>query len=262
MSYSSLIEKLTIKEITYKQVADKQKSIVRLFPSFHDRVAKVKAHGGTQLTKVEGEVWTFRVKSGDDARFKRGDVYSVRVFFDNVEKAISEGAAHRDNWTKDGKHLNLSKLGGWCVFHCDLAFSCNCKASQFWGPNYQRTQIGAELDHDEQRPPNIRNPNQDGLNCKHVQNLADTLPFYGQTFAVEVLKKYFSKFILDLEKKILAKRFNSKSTPQVEPKEEKPVTNAQPKPVAPKEPIKKLSPAQDLENDKFTKGEENEEEQE
>ena len=278
MSYQSLTNKLF--EVKYKEVADKQKSIVNLFPSFYDRVNKVKEHGGTQLTKTEGEVWTFKVRAGDDARFKRGDVYSVRVFFDGIENSIEEGAKQRGNWTKSGEHLNLSALGAWGINHCDLSFSCNCKASRYWGPNYQRTQVGAELDHDEQRPPDVRNPNQYGINCKHVQNLMDTLQFYSGTFATEILKKYYSKFILDLEKKLLKKKFNgaTKAKPVAQPetpetnkldvsksqqeeefnqgepeeteKEEMAKLKGKPQ-VKKSEPIKKLSPKQEQEAEDF-----------
>ena len=108
----------------------------------------------------------------------------------------------------------------------------------------------------------------------------DTLQFYSGTFATEILKKYYSKFILDLEKKLLKKKFNgaTKAKPVAQPetpetnkldvsksqqeeefnqgepeeteKEEMAKLKGKPQ-VKKSEPIKKLSPKQEQEAEDF-----------
>jgi len=181
-------------ELNYTDIANKQRSIVNLFPPFRGRVDTVKNNGGVRMVGYSKDLWKFTVASGTE----QGKSYTIRVFFADVENAIRTGAEQRGNWTKDGQHLNLNKIGHWVIVHAELLLSCTCPASQFWGPNYQRTKDRAELDHDEIRPPKIRNPHEYGINCKHVQVIFDVLPFYNGTMATQ-LKKYYKDFIINLE---------------------------------------------------------------
>jgi hypothetical protein len=231
--FTGLIESI-LKEIDFGDIKNRQQSIVKLFPSFRDRVKNVNnfngSKAGAHLIKKERDLWTFSVGSGTTKDL----IYTDRVFFDKVDWAIKQAATMRGNWTNDGKHLNLTKVGQFVLMHADLGLSCNCPASLYWGPNYQRTRVGAELDHDEVRPAKIRNPHEYGINCKHLQSVMDALPFYGNDMAQE-LKKYYSDFILKVEKQMLKKQFNApdkeepveQPKPEINPEKEKPEEFAQ-----------------------------------
>lgn len=57
----------------------------------------------------------------------------------------------------------------------DLEVKCDCPAFLYWGYKY----IAWELDYgieQENRPPDIRNPNRDGTVCKHLYNVFTVLP--------------------------------------------------------------------------------------
>ena len=245
--YSSLLE------MSYSQLAAKQQNIVNLFPTFRDRVKKVANNGGVTLSKKENALWTFTVQSGDEKRHAAGITYTVRIYFAEVENAIESGAKERGNWTKDGQHLNLNKLGQWVIMHADLGVSSTSPGDQFWGPNYQRTRAGAELDHEENRPPVIRNPNEFGIMGKHLQLVFDVLPFYAGTMATE-LKKYYRDFIVGIEADMLKKRFKSpKATPKaVQKPEEKPAPGTQGRNL-------KLTPKEEQDEEEFKNPEEDSE---
>lgn len=205
------LDESLIYELKYADIVKKQKSIVKLFPTFYNRVKKVMANGGIKSFKADKDLWTFEVNSGDPARHAKGITYHVQVYFAGVPTVLEQLAKDKQYWTRDGKKLNLNALGRGVIYGAELLLSTESPGDQFWGPNYQRTMAGAQWDREETRPPNIRNPQQFGLNGKHVQLVLDVLPFYTQTMAKE-LRKYYSKLILDLEKKTLHAEYNPKQT--------------------------------------------------
>ena len=196
-------------ELTYRDIVKKQQSIVKLFPSFYQRVAQVARNGGVELVKAERDLWTFRSQSGDPVRHAKGITYLIQIYFAGVPTLLEQLAKDKLYWTKDGKHLNLNALGRGVIYGAELLLSTESPGDQFWGPNYQRTMAGAQWDREENRPPNIRNPNQYGLNGKHVQLVLDVLPFYTSTMGKE-LKKNYRELIVDLEKKALHAEYNPK----------------------------------------------------
>lgn len=50
----------------------------------------------------------------------------------------------------------------------DVKIHCQCPAFQYWGPAYNSTQEGYNLEGREHRPPDVRDPNREVKICKHV----------------------------------------------------------------------------------------------
>ena len=201
-------------EMTFADLVKKQKSVVRLFPTQKDREKKVAGNGGAKLTGVERGLFTFTVASGDPARHAAGVTYITHVQFNGVEQALERAASDKRNWTRDGRHLNLNALGRVVIYDTDLKVSCNCQASQYWGFNYIKTKTDTEYNYPEDRSPDIRNPSQYGITCKHFGWILDVLPFYTAT-AGGMLKKFYRDFIVDLEKKALHAEYNPEHRAEV-----------------------------------------------
>ena len=246
-----------IYELRFADIVKKQKSVVKLFPSEYEREKAVGKNGGAKLTSINRDLLTFQLASGDDQRHAAGVTYITHVQFLGVEQVLERAAMDRKNWTKDQRHLNLNALGRAVLYGSDLKLSCNCPASQYWGFNYIKTQSDTEYNYPEDRSPDIRNKNQYGVVCKHFGLTLSVLPFYAVTVGT-MLKNFYGKFILDLEKTATHNQFNpeQEETPQATPK---PVAN---KPEVKKPVVKKLAPKEEEQaEDEFKNGEPGDEEE-
>jgi hypothetical protein len=184
-----------LNEISLANINRKQRSITKLFPSFHDRVEAVADKGGVRLRKLEPKVWRFKVHSGT----KNNKWYSLNFQIKDIDSLITKHVSNKKLWTKSGEHVDLRKVARAIFFDADVNVSCSCPASQYWGPNYQLTQADAKYGRQERRPPDIRNPHRYGTACKHLQALLYVLPFYISTVA-KWLKDNYSGLIASLEK--------------------------------------------------------------
>jgi len=68
------------------------------------------------------------------------------------------------------------------MFEGDVALHCTCPSFLFWGYQYLLTQIDAAVI-PETRPPNVRNPKQRGIVCKHLNRALRSFPFFASDFA-------------------------------------------------------------------------------
>jgi hypothetical protein len=118
-----------------------------------------------------------------------------------IKKAIANDTK-KQLWAKDGKNVDVSKLAIELFRNMDVEIFCSCPAFSFWGPAYTLTQAGAKYTKPENRPPNIRNPRQDGCQCKHSSLLWKVLPMYTSTMA-KWLNMYYLGFIGGAEQKVL-----------------------------------------------------------
>jgi len=185
--YGSLVNDLI--EATFSDLTRKQRSITRLFPTFHDRVRAIGSMGGLRLRNVDKDNWYFRVHSGT-----KNDVwYEVIVHFKNIVPRIQELVADRRLWVSDRSRVDLRKLADRFLKKVHIQLYCSCPAFQYWGPAYilSLSKYDAKYSDPETRPPRKRNPRQYGAYCKHTAAMMKTLPFYTTTVA-KWLKDFYS----------------------------------------------------------------------
>ena len=179
-----------LNELTYNGFVRKQKSVTSLFPTFHQRVAAVASRGGIELMSQFPEVWQFKVSSGT----KPGVRYDVALKFKNIPEMIKKFASDRRLWNKAGTNVDLRLLSSEILNNVDMEADCSCPADTFWGPEYIKTKRDAQFGDKEYRPPDVRNPRQYGIICKHSHEVFADLPMYNSTFANH-LKSFYSKDI-------------------------------------------------------------------
>jgi len=187
MGYMKLLE------LTYTELRKKQDDITYLFPSFKDRVKQVSRNGGTRLIKQKGDVWQFKTKSGTDS----GVRYDNWVRFKDLDKQIRKFAKDKKVWLSDGSRIDLIKLATKIMMKGDFELFCSCPAYRFWGPAYILTKNKAKYTEPERRLPKIRNPQQRGAYCKHLQIVMEVLPMY-----IGTLAKYLGSKYSDVIKKV------------------------------------------------------------
>lgn len=225
---------IPIEEVTLGNIDRKQQSITKLFPTFHDRVDAVGEKGGVKLDKIEPKVWRFKVHSGT----KENKWYDVNFHIKDIKALIKKYVSQTKLWTQDKSHADLRKVARGIFFDADVQVECSCPAAQYWGPNYQLTQKKAKYGKKEHRPPNIRNPKQYGILCKHLQALVNVLPFYITSIA-KWLKNNYQDYISKVEELI-------KRTKKIKPAPKK-VTKPAPKAEVEKPELKKApKPEKDI----------------
>ena len=73
--------------------------------------------------------------------------------------------------------LNFKERANLAIFG-DLEVSCNDPSWLYWGYKYIATQLDYNEGDSENRAPKIRNPNEEGVVCKHLISVLKALPFY------------------------------------------------------------------------------------
>ena len=186
----SLFDKIL--EVAHAGIVAKQKSVTRLFPTFNDRVKKIKSNGGLKLIAQKADYWKFKVHSGT----KSGTWYAVYLRFKDIESTIHELVLDRRLWVKAGDKVDLRKLAHELMYSNALQVDCSCPADLYWGKQYIRSlgKYDAKFGDKETRPPVKRNPKQYGMVCKHLQALFDAYPFYEGTMA-KWIRTHYGKIV-------------------------------------------------------------------
>lgn len=70
---------------------------------------------------------------------------------------------------KHKERVNLAMAG-------DVQVHCECPAYKYWGYHYINSELDAEADKPERRFPGVRNPNLEGIGCKHIAQVLMVLP--------------------------------------------------------------------------------------
>lgn len=179
-------------EATLKDLARKQRSVTRLFPTFYKRVKKVSDKGGLRFMNMEEGKWTFAVHSGTKDRLW----YNVEIRFLNINDVLERAVSNLRLWKKDRSGVDMRKLAGPVLFNTELQMACNDPSDLYWGYQYIRSKpkYNAMAGDKEDRPPRVRNPRQLGAYCKHIQAVVNQLPLYEGTFA-KFLTKYYKETI-------------------------------------------------------------------
>ena len=186
-----MYELTTLLEATLGNLARKQKSIVRLFPTFPDRVKNVGLRGGVRLDSWDDDTWKFKVHSGTETALW----YDVVFQFLNVEELLDELVANTRLWNKGRTKINLNKLGRAFLNKVDVKIDCSCPAQLYWGGAYivSLPKYDAKHGEPETRSPRVRNPKKYGAHCKHLQAVMKVLPFH-----VNQIAKWIKQYHMDI----------------------------------------------------------------
>lgn len=182
---------ITLLEATLGNLARKQKSIVRLFPTFADRVKNVGLRGGVRLDSWDDDTWKFKVHSGTEMSLWYDNVLQ----FLNVEETLNALVANTRLWNKTRTKINLNKLGRAFMKKVQVKISCSCPAQKFYGGDYiiSLPKYDAKYGEPENRPPRVRNPKKYGAYCKHLQAVMKVLPFHANQIA-----KWINQYHMDI----------------------------------------------------------------
>jgi hypothetical protein len=184
----------TLLEYTFSDTLRKQKTISQQFPTFDDRVDAVKAAGGVRLQKIEPDRLTFKVASVSNP----GGWYTVKLGFLNPIFTLQDLIERdREVWASEENEdaLDYNILAQKFLARVDLLWDCTCPADLYWGYEYIRTDKGAQADHEENRPPKIRNPRQYGFGCKHLDLVWRELAGTYLDDVERFIRKYYARWI-------------------------------------------------------------------
>lgn len=189
-------------EADMSTIQRKQKSITKLFPTFQDRVKAVQNRGGVSLKRKGADAWNFEIASGTTDGVK----YDAVVHFKDIESTLRKLATDRRLWTSDKKSVDYDKLAKKFLSKVDLQTGCSCPAIKFYGGDFllSRPKYDAKYGDKENRPPDIRNPKQYGLVCKHIHLLFMTLNLYTKTIS-NWLEEFWGDVIKEVEVETLKK---------------------------------------------------------
>lgn len=106
--------------------------------------------------------------------FERKDPDAIRYLF------LVQGL---ETWSHDGGHIvelkfDLETQQAGLIsrpVNDDVHVFCQCPAFQYWGPAYNSTNEKYNLDHIENRPPDIRDPERRIKICKHIYRVSRML---------------------------------------------------------------------------------------
>lgn len=103
----------------------------------------------------------------------------------------------------------------------DIQVHCNDPSFLYWGYQYICSQLNAAI-YQEIRPPHVRNPDERGIVCKHLNRVLRALPFYNGDIAHVISQQWGGK--LDekaqqaiREREMLQQQMNALPPQQVEP---------------------------------------------
>ena len=142
------------------------------------------------LDKIIGSTLYFKIRSAT----KKNEFYDNKISFkdsyDWLRKNFNFGGY--DISTLEGKSKLVNDLKFYfrsAIDTDDILINCNCPAYKFWGYNYQATQLDYNTrKNKENRPADIRNPNDRGSVCKHLNvTLANISDNRIKPFIVEYL---------------------------------------------------------------------------
>lgn len=217
MSIFADIVETVVNEIKYHEFKRKQASITRLFPTFFQRVEDVARSGGIKRMQIaDPDTWMFDVASASGE-----SDYAIWLHFTNIPQVLEKWVPVKSLWNTDRKSVNYLKLAQEVLNDVDMQTDCDCAADTFWGSEYIKTQKNAQYGNDQRKAPDVRNPKQYGILCKHAQLVWRQLPMWTSTFA-KFLKEFWKDEVENIVKRILdsekpAEAPKAKGTKQVGP---------------------------------------------
>lgn len=165
-----LHKKNQLNEATYKEIA----SLVD--NNFLNQKIRADELSRVKLDSVQGDTMFFTVPSSE---FSSNRVtYSCMVKFDQWDEV-----------GQDRAYKGYEERARMLLWAGDIRLHCTCPSFLYWGYQYILSVLDASIEQ-ETRKPNIRNPGDRGVVCKHLNRVLRVLPFYNGDIA-KALKTQF-----------------------------------------------------------------------
>lgn len=163
-------------ELTYKQIG------AMIDDSFLNQKVRAAALEGVKLSSIDDEngEMVFMVKSSEhNEPNKRGTglIYANSVRFVEWKDVVDE---------EDMKPIERARL---LMFDGNLQLNCTCPSFLYHGYRFLLTKHNASI-FPEPRPPEVRNPQQRGIVCKHMNRVIRSFPFHSGKLAAHIKQKH------------------------------------------------------------------------
>lgn len=165
----NLTSELGLKEATYKELAQ------LIDGNFLNQKARADALSKVDFGEFQDDTVVFYVPSSE---FKENGIrYINQVQFDQWDQL------GRD---EDFDYNEKSRMLLWVG---DIRVSCSCPSYLYWGYQYILTVLDSAI-YPETRFPKVRNPQERGIVCKHLNRVLRVLPFYSGRIAKEMQRQF------------------------------------------------------------------------
>lgn len=96
-----------------------------------------------------------------------------------------------EDWEQIGADpdFNFNERARMLLWVGNIRLHCTCPSFLYWGYQYMCTVIDASI-YPEDRFPRIRNPNERGIVCKHLNRVLRVLPFHSAAIAGEIKSQF------------------------------------------------------------------------
>lgn len=146
-----------LQEATYKDIQ------MFIDNEFLKQRVRANALEGVRVKGMDGDTFMFDIKSSLHK--------DNNITYTNAFKLHDWGIFSDEDDYTPVERARLTMLEG------DIALHCTCPSFLFWGYQYLLTQIDSAIV-PETRSPNIRNPKQRGIVCKHLNRSLRSWPFF------------------------------------------------------------------------------------
>lgn len=125
--------------------------------------------------------------------FKPEDVMNFHVnSSEHDENAIKyANSIQFDQWEEIGRDpdFNWNERARMLLWVGNIKLHCSCPSFLYWGYQYICTVLDAAI-YPEERFPRIRNPQERGVVCKHLNRVLRVLPFHSGSIAKELRRQF------------------------------------------------------------------------
>lgn len=164
------ISDIRLNEATYKEIAG------LIDGDFLKQKVRADVLKGIQFMNFDKDIMNFEIESSEFA--SNGIHYLCGVQFMDWDNLMQDS---------DFNYIERARLLLWSG---DIKLHCTCPSFLYWGYQYLLTSIDASV-YPETRKPVVRNPQERGIVCKHLNRILRALPFYSGEIA-KGLKDQFS----------------------------------------------------------------------
>ena len=158
-----------LNEMTYKEISS------MIDPNFISHALRAEELEGSFFEKIENDMLIFYVPSSEYA--DNGIKYINAIQFDEYQEVGQD---------PDLTAIEKARMLLW-VGH--IRVECSCPSFQYHGYRYICTIMDAAI-WPETRKPNVRNPKDRGIVCKHLNRTMRVLPFFSGDIAKSIKEQF------------------------------------------------------------------------
>lgn len=158
-----------LNEATYKELAG------MIDGNFLNQKIRADALNGIKLAGIEGNTMQFLINSSEYAQNRIQ--YQCSVQFDQWEEVSQD------------TDLNFVEKARLLLWVGNIRLHCTDPSFLYWGYQYLLTALDAAV-YPEERKPQVKNPDERGIVCKHLNRILRVLPFYSGDIAKALKAQY------------------------------------------------------------------------